>query len=87
MAAPTGATILSMPRVPVELAARVADGVASLAGGGDSRVWNARRVWFLSRPDPFVSRRISRELGWHASVTTVEGWRRTLRWLRSPEAP
>ena len=87
MTAPTGATVLPLPRAPVELAARLADGLASLAGGGDSRVWNARRVWFLSRPDPFLSRRISRELGWHASVTTVEGWRRTLRWLRGPEAP
>lgn len=87
MAAPTGATLLTLPRAPVELAARLSDGLASLAGGGDSRVWNARRVWFLSRPDPFVSRRISRELGWHASVTTVEGWRRTLRWLRGPDGP
>lgn len=86
MAAPTGATVVPLPRAPVELAARLADGMASLAAGGDSRVWNARRVWFLGRPDPFVSRRISRELGWHASVTTVEGWRRTLRWLGSREA-
>lgn len=87
MAAPTGATFLPLPRAPVELAARLADRLAALAADGDSRVWNARRVWFLSRPDPFVSRRISRELGWHASVTTVEGWRRTLRWLRSADAP
>lgn len=86
MTAPTGATILSLPRAPVELAARALDGLASLAGGGDSRVWNARRIWFLSRPAPFRSERISRELGWHASVTTVEGWRRTLRWLRSRNA-
>lgn len=87
MTAPTGATVVPLPRSPVELAARLADGVASLAGGGDSRVWNARRVWFLSRPDPFRSRRIRRELGWHASVTTTEGWRRTLRWLRGPDGP
>ena len=87
MAAPTGAGVVPLPRAPVQLAARLADALASLGDGGDSRVWNARRVWFLSRPDPFVSRRISRELGWHATVTTVEGWRRTLRWLRGPDAP
>lgn len=73
--------LLPLPRRAVEAAAALVDGVASL-GGDESRVWSARRVRLLGRPNPYSSERIRRELGWRPPVTTREGWNRTLTWLR-----
>ena len=81
-AADPGSRLLPLPRGAVEAAAAFVDAVASL-GGGDSRVWNARRVRLLGRPNPYSSERIRRELGWRPPVTTGEGWDRTLTWLGS----
>ncbi len=80
-AAPRGAAFVPLPRGAVEAAARTADRLAALAPEGPSRVWTARRVRLLGRPDPFSAGRIRRELGWRPSVGAREGWRRALRSL------
>lgn len=80
-AAPRGATFVPLPRGAVEAVARTADRLAAMVPDGPSRVWTARRVGFLGRPDPFEAERIRRELGWRPEVGAREGWRRTLRWL------
>lgn len=80
-AAGRGARLLPLPRRAVEAAAAVVDGLASL-GGDESRVWSARRVRLFGRPNPYSSERIRRELDWRPTVTTREGWDRTLTWLR-----
>lgn len=82
-AAPRGATLVPLPRRSVEAVARWGDRIASLAPGGSSRVWTARRVFFLGRPNPFASDRIRRELGWDPSVSARQGWKRALRWLEA----
>jgi nucleoside-diphosphate-sugar epimerase len=83
-AAPPGATILPLPRAPVQAAVRGAEALAGLVGIGPSLV-SSRRVWFLSRENPFRSRRIREELGWRPRVATTEGWRRALKWQRRRE--
>lgn len=78
-AAPAGTAFVPLPRGGVEALARAADRIAALAPDGPSRVWNARRVAFLGRPDPFDATRLRRELGWRPEVGAREGWRRALR--------
>jgi len=80
-ASPGRPTMLPLPRRAVESLARATDRLAALAPDGPSRVWTARRVGFLGRPNPFSADRIRRELGWRPEVGAREGWRRALRWL------
>lgn len=46
---------------------------------------NRRRVAFIGRPDPFVSERARRELGWSPSVTPEEAIRRAVDWYRAEQ--
>lgn len=84
-AAPGRVTFLPLPRGPVELAARAADRLADLWPGEGGRAVTARRVWFLARDNPFVSERVRSVLGWEPSISTLEGWKRSLAWWRESE--
>lgn len=85
-AAPGRATFLPLPRRPVELAARAADGIADLWPGEGGRALTGRRVWFLARDNPFLSERVRSDLGWEPSISTLEGWKRALAWWRETDA-
>lgn len=76
-----GSLLVPLPRFAVEAAAAAGDRLADLSAGDRSRVWNARRVRLLGRPNPFSSERIRTELGWEPRRSTREGWRRTIAWL------
>lgn len=75
--------LLPLPRNAVEGAAALADRLADLSTGDRARMWNARRIRMLGRPNPFSSERIREELGWGPRRTTREGWRRTLAWIEA----
>lgn len=75
--------LVPLPRRAVEAAAAFADRLADLSADDRARVWSARRVRMLGRPNPYSSERITEELGWDPRRTTREGWRRTLAWLEA----
>lgn len=81
-AAPAEATILPLPRGPVESGVRGIEWLLGLLPGQGPPLASSRRVWFLCRDNPFDSRRVREELGWRPGVDTTEGWRRSLAWHR-----
>lgn len=79
-AASRGARIFPLPRRPVAWAVEGLDRLRAVLPVEVGGMITPRRLWFLSHPNPFCSRRIREELGWAPITTTLEGWRRALRW-------
>lgn len=75
-----GGISVPIPEISARLAVAGIEAAARLLPGRPAPPISRRQLWFLTRDDPFDSSRIREELGWSPSVSTLEGWRRTLDW-------
>ncbi|MEE9208247.1 MAG: NAD-dependent epimerase/dehydratase family protein [Gemmatimonadota bacterium] len=50
---------------------------------GTSLPVNARNVWFIANDNPFSSHRLQSLPGWEPTISTEEGWRRSVAWFEA----
>jgi nucleoside-diphosphate-sugar epimerase len=76
--------------LPVQLfiaAGRIGAVVGRIIPGVRPRLVTPRRVRLFTEGDPYDDALIREELGWNPTVSTEEGWRRSVEWHRAYMAP
>lgn len=75
-----GTTRVRVPLAGIRLAGRVLNGISRLPGSRLPAGLSGRNLWYMSHSDPYSDEKLRTELGWSPSISTVEGWRRSVAW-------
>jgi nucleoside-diphosphate-sugar epimerase len=81
------APVLPLPVPLILTLGRIGAVVGRIIPGVRPRVLTPRRVRLFTEGDPYDDALIRKELGWKPTVTTEEGWRRSVEWHRAYMAP
>jgi nucleoside-diphosphate-sugar epimerase len=81
------APVLPLPVPLILTLGRIGAVVGRIIPGVRPRVLTPRRVRLFTEGDPYDDALIREELGWKPTVTTEEGWRRSVEWHRAYMAP
>jgi len=81
------APVLPLPVPLIVAAGRIGAVVGRIIPGVRPRVLTPRRVRLFTEGDPYDDALIREELGWKPTVSTEEGWRRSVDWHRAYMAP
>ena len=77
------APVLPLPVPLIVAAGRIGAVVGRIIPGVRPRVLTPRRVRLFTEGDPYDDALIREELGWKPTVSTEEGWRRSVDWHRA----
>jgi len=81
------APVLPLPVPLILTAGRIGTVVGRIIPGVRPGVLTPRRVRLFTEGDPYDDALIREELGWKPTVSTDEGWRRSVEWHRAYMAP
>jgi nucleoside-diphosphate-sugar epimerase len=81
------APVLPLPVPLIVTAGRIRAAVSRIIPGARPGVLTPRRVRLFTEGDPYDGALVRKELGWQPTVSTEEGWRRSVEWHRAHTAP
>ncbi len=81
------APVLPLPVPLIVAAGRIGAVVGRIIPGVRPRVLTPRRVQLFTEGNPYDGELIRKELGWKPTVSTEEGWRRSVDWHRAYMVP